>query len=52
MLTAWQSIPRSLFVLPKRERAVDGPREKTPGTNLRVRTSSLKYGRVLNQYRL
>ena len=32
--------------------AMDGPREKTPGAILRVRTSSLKYGDLLRQFRL
>ena len=44
MLIAWQSTPHFLFVLPKRKRAVDGPKEKTLGANLHVRASSLKTG--------
>ena len=36
--------PHFLFVLPKRKRAVDGPKEKTLGANLHVRASSLKTG--------
>ena len=34
--------PHFLFVLPKRKRAVDGPKEKTLGANLHVRASLLK----------
>ena len=36
--------PHFLFVLPKRKRAVDGPKEKTLGANLHVRASLLKTG--------
>ena len=37
-----ESTPHFLFVLPKRKRAVDGPKEKTLGANLHVRASLLK----------
>ena len=42
MLIAWQSTPHFLFVLSKRKRAVDGPKEKTLGANLHMRANLLK----------
>ena len=42
MMMAGISTPHFLFVLPKRKRAVDGPKEKTLGANLHVRASLLK----------